>query len=90
LELGAGVGLAGLALAASGFAAEVVLTDGNPTAVAALQGNVQRNAASFGATKVSADLLHWATYDGALGTFDVIIAADWCDWKSAIGYATSE
>lgn len=39
LELGAGAGLAGLALAATGMAAEVVLTDGNPTVVEGVVAN---------------------------------------------------
>jgi hypothetical protein len=77
LELGAGAGLAGMMLAATGLAREVVLTDGNPTVVATLQLNVQRNAAAFKRTKLSAHMLHWAKYDGHLGYFDVIIAADW-------------
>lgn len=77
LELGAGAGLAGMVLAATGLAREVVLTDGNPTVVATLQLNVQKNAAAFSRTKVSAHMLHWAKYDGHLGYFDVIIAADW-------------
>lgn len=78
LELGAGAGLAGMVLAATGLAREVVLTDGNPTVVATLQLNVQRNTAAFSRTKVSAHMLHWAKYDGHLGFFDVVIAADWC------------
>jgi calmodulin-lysine N-methyltransferase len=78
LELGAGAGLAGMVLAATGLAKEVVLTDGNPTVVQTLQLNVQRNQPAFAHTKVSAHMLHWAKYDGHLGYFDVVIAADWC------------
>jgi len=76
LELGSGVGLAGLAVASLCAAAEVVLTDGNPTAVQVLQENIARNRAGFKTQSVRAELLHWGDYTGGLGPFDIVIAAD--------------
>eukprot|EP00899_Mesostigma_viride_P020062 jgi/Mesvir1/28057/Mv04657-RA.1 len=77
IELGAGYGLAGMAVAACTGASRVLLTDGNPLVVERLSGNIQRNARLFGPCQVSAELLPWA--DHGLphgGEFDVLIASD--------------
>lgn len=78
LELGSGYGLAGLAIAASTDAAEVVISDGNPQVVDYIQRNIQANAGVFGETKVKSMILHWKTEQSlnVLNTFDVIIASD--------------
>ncbi|GAQ82986.1 hypothetical protein KFL_001310160 [Klebsormidium nitens] len=79
LELGAGYGLAGLAVAACTEAGEVVITDGNPQVVNAIQHNIRINAHLFGETAVRAEPLTWgddASARAAGGPFDVIIAAD--------------
>jgi len=41
-----------------------------------LRDNIRRNQGSFTHTNVHAEMLHWAHYDGRLGEFDVVIAAD--------------
>ena len=81
LELGAGLGLAGLAAAVWSDAAAVDLTDGDPAVVATLQRTIAHNdAACFGSTQVSARLLEWevATPEPLSDDekYDVIIAAD--------------
>jgi len=77
LELGAGVGLAGLALAAVTDAACVHLTDGNSAAVEALRANVEANRAAFGRTVVTAGPLYWGRGEPPLlGRYDVVVAAD--------------
>lgn len=78
LELGSGYGLAGLAIAASTDATEVVISDGNPQVVDYIQRNIDLNAATFGKAKVSSMLLHWNQTQAVdiLNTFDIIIASD--------------
>ena len=84
LELGAGLGLAGLLCAAVTKAKEVLLTDGDPTVVKTLGKNVERNLQLFGDVKVSTRLLSWenelrdsmSPCRKNLGQFDFIIAAD--------------
>jgi predicted nicotinamide N-methyase len=75
LEIGAGVGLVGLALAALG-AQHVVLTDMR-NIVPLLQRNAELNAAVFGGGRVEVRDLDW-TDDPLpdLGVFDLIVAAD--------------
>eukprot|EP00854_Cymbomonas_tetramitiformis_P018511 gene18511-22097_t len=85
LELGAGVGLAGIALAAMGIAKEVVLTDGNPTCVDVLQENLERNNAKYGRTMTRAEVLHWDRIATGSTKYDVIIAADCTFFKDFHG-----
>ncbi|KAH0463120.1 hypothetical protein IEQ34_007702 [Dendrobium chrysotoxum] len=59
LELGSGYGLAGLAIAASTDAFEVVISDGNPQVIDYVQRNININASTFGDTKVKSMILHW-------------------------------
>ena len=84
LEVGAGLGYAGIACAAWTDAASVTLTDGDPISVAALRRNVELNveASAFGSTAVEARQL---CYGGALykegdyrnaRVFDCILCAD--------------
>lgn len=78
LELGSGYGLAGLAIAASSEACEVVISDGNPQVVGYIQRSIHVNADVFGSTKVSSMTLHWNQdqFMDALNSFDVIVASD--------------
>ncbi|EFJ36051.1 hypothetical protein SELMODRAFT_78185, partial [Selaginella moellendorffii] len=77
IELGAGYGLAGLALAACTDPAEVLITDGNPKVVNYIQKNCRLNAELFGKTKVSSEVLYWCKEPVPLDSeFDFIIAAD--------------
>ncbi|KAJ3377563.1 hypothetical protein HDU84_008518, partial [Entophlyctis sp. JEL0112] len=74
LELGAGMtGLAGLSLAATGAPAEVVITDGNPSAVANIEENIIGNSTRL-ASKVSASQLLWGAVDSE--EFDIIIGSE--------------
>lgn len=95
LEVGAGLGYAGIACAAWTDAASVILTDGDPISVAALRRNVELNAeaSAFGSTAVEARQL---CYGGALykegdyrnaRVFDCILCAD-CAQKSLSRWRT--
>ncbi|KAL6649577.1 hypothetical protein ACP70R_013801 [Stipagrostis hirtigluma subsp. patula] len=79
LELGSGYGLAGLVVAASTDADEVVISDGNPQVVGYIQQNISINAETFGQTKVKSMVLHWDKEQASemANTFDIIIASDW-------------
>ncbi|PIA55472.1 hypothetical protein AQUCO_00700041v1 [Aquilegia coerulea] len=78
LELGAGYGLAGLVIAASTDALEVVISDGNPQVVDYIQHNIQANSAAYAETRVKSMILHWNQEDisNISNTFDIIIASD--------------
>ncbi|XP_008788403.2 calmodulin-lysine N-methyltransferase isoform X4 [Phoenix dactylifera] len=78
LELGSGYGLAGLAIAASSDACEVVISDGNPQVVDYIQRNISVNAGAFGNTKVKSMTLHWNEEPASdiLNSFDIIVASD--------------
>ncbi|XP_068646836.1 calmodulin-lysine N-methyltransferase [Aristolochia californica] len=78
LELGSGYGLAGLAIAASTDASEIVISDGNPQVVDYIQRNILGNAGAFGHTKVQGMALHWneEVASDLRNTFDIIIASD--------------
>lgn len=78
IELGSGYGLAGLVIAATTEASEVVISDGNPVVVDYIQHSIKDNSTAFGNTKVKALTLHWdeeVTYNIS-NTFDVIVASD--------------
>ncbi|KAJ6678293.1 CALMODULIN-LYSINE N-METHYLTRANSFERASE [Salix viminalis] len=78
IELGSGYGLAGLVIAATTEASEVVISDGNPVVVDYIQHSIEDNSKAFGNTKVKALALHWdeeVTYNIS-NTFDVIVASD--------------
>uniref|UniRef100_A0ACD5XN45 Uncharacterized protein n=1 Tax=Avena sativa TaxID=4498 RepID=A0ACD5XN45_AVESA len=79
LELGSGYGLAGLAIAASTNANEVVISDGNPQVVGYIQKNISINAETFDQTKVKSMTLHWDQEQPSdmLNSFDIIVASDW-------------
>uniref|UniRef100_A0A6N2M435 Calmodulin-lysine N-methyltransferase n=1 Tax=Salix viminalis TaxID=40686 RepID=A0A6N2M435_SALVM len=67
IELGSGYGLAGLVIAATTEASEVVISDGNPVVH-----SIEDNSKAFGNTKVKALTLHWdeeVTYNIS-NTFD--------------------
>ncbi|CAM9622287.1 unnamed protein product [Chrysoparadoxa australica] len=86
LELGGGMtGLAGLGIAVCTSAREVVITDGNPTAVLGQHAGLEANkhSGAFGSTMVACRRLMWskdheelAENKAALGSFDVIMGAD--------------
>ncbi|KAL2630269.1 hypothetical protein R1flu_014955 [Riccia fluitans] len=78
IELGAGYGLGGLAIAACTDAAEVIITDGNPAVVDYIEQNVKANRLAFGNTEVSASTLYWSREEVPLSgrTFDLVVAAD--------------
>ncbi|KAK4844333.1 hypothetical protein QYF36_018954 [Acer negundo] len=78
IELGSGYGLAGLVIAATTEALEVVISDGNPQVVDYIQRNIDVNSGAFGDTIVKSMTLHWTTEDilDSFNTFDVIIASD--------------
>ncbi|WVZ56191.1 hypothetical protein U9M48_006759 [Paspalum notatum var. saurae] len=78
LELGSGYGLAGLVIAASTDADEVVISDGNPQVVGYIQKNISINAERFGETKVKSMILHWDKEQASeiLNTFDIVVASD--------------
>lgn len=69
LEIGCGLGLAGIAAAKAG--ASVLLTDVNPDAVAFALHNARRN----GCLNVRAQRLSWL-FPALEGTFDLILGAD--------------
>ncbi|WOL10826.1 calmodulin-lysine N-methyltransferase isoform X1 [Canna indica] len=87
IELGSGYGLAGLAIAASSDAQEVVISDGNPDVVDYIQRNISVNAKVFGATKVKPMTLHWnQNVDSDVSrTFDIIVASDCTFFKEFHG-----
>ncbi|CAK9320753.1 unnamed protein product [Citrullus colocynthis] len=78
IELGSGYGLAGLVVAASTEASEVVITDGNPQVVEYIQHNIAMNSKAFGGTRVDSLTLHWnqENVSNISGSFDLIIASD--------------
>ncbi|XP_066396362.1 calmodulin-lysine N-methyltransferase-like isoform X2 [Miscanthus floridulus] len=78
LELGSGYGLAGLVIAASTNADEVVISDGNPQVAGYIQKNISINTETFGETKVKSMILHWDKEQASeiLNTFDIIVASD--------------
>jgi predicted nicotinamide N-methyase len=69
IEIGAGVGLAGLAARTAG--AEVVQTDHEPAALALAERNAERNGIA-GVRQLRADWRDWP----ACGRFDLVIGAD--------------
>ncbi|CAE8672773.1 unnamed protein product, partial [Polarella glacialis] len=75
LELGSGLGLAGLVAAACTSAKYVELTDGDPAVVDLLNDSISLNGDSF-ASKVAAQRLVWGEAPERAKTFDWIIAAD--------------
>jgi predicted nicotinamide N-methyase len=78
LDVGAGLGFAGLVCAACTQAESLELTDGDPEVISTLSASIQLNAKSFGETKVGIKKVLWDRceewYDRA--SFDVVIAAD--------------
>ena len=85
LELGAGCGVPGLAVAKSSDAAQVILTDLNPTTVANLRTNVELN--DFGPTVVTAAIIDWddvSTYP--VEKMDIVIGSDLIYQKSIVPY----
>ncbi|KAL5754459.1 hypothetical protein ACOSP7_022679 [Xanthoceras sorbifolium] len=78
IELGSGYGLAGLTIAVTTEALEVVISDGNPQVVDYIQHNIDANSGAFGGTIVKSMMLHWNNEDilDIFNTFDVIIASD--------------
>lgn len=70
LELGAGVGLSGIAAKIAG--AEVVQSDFSADALRFTQVNCQRNGVAVGATL----LADWRTFPDSAGRFDMMIGAD--------------
>ncbi|KDP46767.1 hypothetical protein JCGZ_06555 [Jatropha curcas] len=78
IELGSGFGLAGLVIAATTEALEVVISDGNPQVVDYIQRNIDANSGAFGTTEVKSMTLHWDQKETAniSNTFDIIVASD--------------
>ncbi|XP_057994182.1 calmodulin-lysine N-methyltransferase isoform X3 [Hevea brasiliensis] len=83
IELGSGYGLAGLVIAATTEAVEVVISDGNPQVVDYIQHNMDTNSGAFGSTKVRSMTLNWdqAEASNISNTFDVIVASDCAFFK---------
>ncbi|KAK9136480.1 hypothetical protein Syun_015810 [Stephania yunnanensis] len=78
LELGAGYGFAGLAIAAGTEALEVVISDGNPKVVDCILCVSQRELFYFNILVVSL-ILHWneeLDSNTSNNTFDIIVASD--------------
>jgi hypothetical protein len=85
LELGAGCGVPGLAVAKSSQAANVIITDLNPTTVDNLRTNVGLN--DCGATAVTAAIIDWddvSTYP--VEKMDIVIGSDLIYQKSIVPY----
>ncbi|MBA0677615.1 hypothetical protein Goari_019014, partial [Gossypium aridum] len=78
IELGSGYGLAGLTIAATTEALEVVISDGNPQVVDYILHNINTNSGAFGETRVKPLKLHWNEKEvlNVSHTFDVIVASD--------------
>lgn len=77
LVLGAGLGLAGMAVAACSEAKCVDMTDGDPEVVGTLRASLELNEGSFGSTKLSVQQLYWKETGKSLDDpYDIIIAAD--------------
>ncbi|GAV71818.1 Methyltransf_16 domain-containing protein [Cephalotus follicularis] len=78
IELGSGYGLAGLVIASTSEALEVVISDGNPQVVDYIQRNIDANSRAFGGTRVKSLMLHWNQEEVSdiSNTFDVIVASD--------------
>ncbi|XP_010679922.1 calmodulin-lysine N-methyltransferase isoform X2 [Beta vulgaris subsp. vulgaris] len=78
IELGAGYGLAGLIIAATSEASEVMITDGNPQVVEYIQRSTAANPGAFGNTIVKPKLLHWNQEEIVTLShkFDYLIASD--------------
>lgn len=76
LELGAGCGLAGLTVASCTSAKHVEITDGDPNAVAMIEGSIGLNTDHFSAKKVCKRQLVWGDCAESLKPFDLILAAD--------------
>ncbi|XP_050226595.1 calmodulin-lysine N-methyltransferase [Mercurialis annua] len=78
IELGSGYGLAGLVIAATTEASQIVISDGNPQLVDYIQHNIEANSDAFGDTNVKSMMLHWDQDDTSniQNTFDVIVASD--------------
>ncbi|CAE8608993.1 unnamed protein product [Polarella glacialis] len=80
LELGCGVGVAGLAAAVVG-AASVVLTDGNPSVLALCRRNIEANRGKLGAGTCECVTLEWGEVHAAAALAaahrpEVVIGAD--------------
>ncbi|CAK0888069.1 unnamed protein product, partial [Prorocentrum cordatum] len=78
LVAGAGLGLAGLAIAACTRAAHVELTDGDAEVVSTLKESTQLNSNAFGNTTVSVRKVLWDRIEDwpARGSYDLVVAAD--------------
>ncbi|XP_018628185.1 calmodulin-lysine N-methyltransferase isoform X1 [Nicotiana tomentosiformis] len=78
IELGSGYGLAGLAVAMTTEALEVIISDGNPQVVGYIQHNINANFGGFGSTEVKPLMLHWGLDKDSnfSNKFDIIIASD--------------
>ena len=82
LEVGSGLGFTGIACAAWCECATVTLTDGDASAVAAIEKNVQLNHDRFGGTLVRSAQLMWDALserrhpEGTPPLFDYILCAD--------------
>ncbi|XP_018451504.1 calmodulin-lysine N-methyltransferase isoform X2 [Raphanus sativus] len=78
IELGSGYGLAGLVIAATTQASQVVISDGNPQVVNYIKRNIESNSMAFSDTSVKAMELHWNQHELSELTnmFDIIVASD--------------
>mmetsp|Transcript_35706 Transcript_35706/g.65525 ORF Transcript_35706/g.65525 Transcript_35706/m.65525 type:complete len:877 (+) Transcript_35706:35-2665(+) len=78
LDVGAGLGFAGLACAVCTEATVVELTDGDPVVVDTLRASAKLNEQSFGTTEVVVRRCLWDKIEDwpEKGSFDIVIAAD--------------
>ncbi|KAJ0252234.1 Calmodulin-lysine N-methyltransferase [Hirschfeldia incana] len=78
IELGSGYGLAGLVIAATTEASEVVISDGNPQVVNYIKRNIESNSMAFSDTCVKAMEFHWNQHELSelTNSFDIIVASD--------------